>query len=168
MKGDSEMSEQPKTEQSYPMTSPFGAPIFAEAWQMPMKVLLEEQAELLDESRKMSAAWMKRRQEATEAGLQAFGALAGCRDPGTVAAICSEWFKGSMDRLMADMNDARAEGARLAEIGQRSALALFRQGVDTVAADKLVPSAPNREPERAKRPSRSESGRETGERSAAE
>jgi Phasin protein len=168
MKGDSEMSEQSKTEQSFLTTSLLSAPILAEAWQMPMKVLLEEQAALLDEGRKTSAAWMKRRQEATEAGLQAFGALAGCRDPGAAAAICSEWLKGSMDRLMADMNDARDEAARLAEIGQRSAMALFRQGVDSVAADKLGPSAPNREPERAKRPSRSESGRETGERSAAE
>jgi hypothetical protein len=141
MKGDSEMSEQSKTEGGFRMSLPFSTPNFAEAWQAPMKALLAEQAELLDEGRKMTAAWMKRRQEAMETGMQAFGAIASCKDPGTMAAICSEWFKGSMERLTADMNDARNEGARLAEIGQRSMMALFARGADGAAKDTPFASA---------------------------
>lgn len=150
------------------MALPFCTPNFAEAWQAPMKVLLAEQAELLDESRKMAAAWMKRRQEAMETGMQAFGAIAACRDPGTMAAICSEWFKGSMERLTTDMNDARDEGVRLAEIGQRSVMVLFRQGADGAVTDKPNASARSPEPERVKRSLRHESASETRERSAAE
>lgn len=162
------MTDQSKTEDSFWMALPFSTPNFAEAWQMPVKVFLEGQTKLLDESRKVTATWMKRRQEAMETGMQAFGAIAGCRDSGAMAAICGEWFKGSMDRLMADMNDARDEGARLAEIGQRSVMALFRRGADAAATDKPKPPAPSREPERAKRSSGSESASETRERSAAE
>jgi hypothetical protein len=162
------MSDQSKTEGSFRITLPFSAPNFAEAWQMPMKVLLEEQAELLDEGRKMTAAWMRRRQEAMETGMQAFGAIAGCRDPSAMAAICSEWFKGSMDRLMADMNDVRDEGVRLAEIGQRSAMALFRQGAEAAATAQLKPAAPRRESGRAKGNPGSEPTVEAHQRSAAE
>jgi hypothetical protein len=116
----------------------------------------------------MTAEWMKRRQEAMETGMQAFGAIASCKDPGTMAAICSEWFKGSMERLTADMNDARNEGARLAEIGQRSMMALFARGTDGAAKDTPFASAPSPEPERVKRSSRCEVASESRERSAAE
>jgi hypothetical protein len=161
------MSDQSKSENSFWMTLPVIPPNFADLWQMPMTVFLEEQTELLDESRKMAAAWMKRRQEAMETGMQTFAAILGCRDPGAMAAICSEWVAGSMSRLMADINDARDQGIRLAEIGQKSAAALSRQRANMAAASKPA-STPGRERVRVKGASQGEAAAEAREHSAAE
>lgn len=140
------MSDQPKVENSW-MATPFNQQKFSEAWQMPMKVFLEERTQMLEESRKITAAWVKRRQEALETGMQAFGAMATCRDPGALASIYSGWFKGSMDRLTADMNDIRDGCARLAEIRQKSMSTLLRQN-EEIRVGKSEPSASGREPER--------------------
>lgn len=127
------MSEQPNSHNGAQPQSPFGMPNFGAAWQTPLKTFVPEQAEWFEESRKMMGAWMKRRQDAMESGLKTLGAIAECRDPGQVAALYNDWYKGSLERLMADMNDARDEGAKLAEISQRSMIALFRRGLDGAA-----------------------------------
>jgi len=162
------MSDQSKTEDSFRTAFPLGAANFAQAWQVPMKAILDDEAELFDESRKLTAAWMKRRQEAMETGMQALRAMMGCRDPATMTAICSEWLKGSMERLMTDIDDARNGSARLAEIGQRSMMAVLRHRADAGAAEGSKPTAPSRGSERAKGASRSEFAADTRERPAAE
>lgn len=140
------MSDQTKVEGSW-MAIPIDIQKYSEAWQMPMKVFQEERTQMLEEGRKLTAAWVKRRQEAWETGLRAFGAMATCRDPGALASIYSGWFKGSMDRLTADMNDIRDGCTRLAEIRHKSMSTLLRQN-EEITAGKSEPSASGREPER--------------------
>lgn len=140
------MSDQSKAENNFRIALPFIPPNFVKAWQGPMKALLEEQAELLDESRKMTATWLKRREEAMAAGMQACSAIAACRDPGMMTAILSEWLTDSVNRVMADMNEARDEGVRLAEIGQKLLAALFAQSAHVAATEQRAKDTSRREP----------------------
>lgn len=136
------MSDQSKVERSLAPALPFMSPNVVETLQAQTRVLLDEQADLLDETQKVTATWLKRRQEAMEAGTRTFEATCGCKDPGTMAAIYSEWLTDNMNRVLADVNDAREEGLRLAEIGQRSVGALFRQGAQIVSSTSKAVSAP--------------------------
>src|SRR5271166_5256589 len=52
-----------------------------------------------------------------------------------------EWLTNSMNRIFADMNDAREEALRLAEIGRKSVAALFRPTADAVASTKNTVSS---------------------------
>lgn len=127
------MSDQTKEQKSFGMTFPFVLPNVTETLQDQMRALLAEQAELFEEAQKAMSAWTRRRQEAIEAGAQTFQAMCGCKDPGTMAALYAEWVKASMNRVLADMNDTRADALRLAEIGQKSVTAAFRQTADATA-----------------------------------
>jgi hypothetical protein len=52
-----------------------------------------------------------------------------------------EWLANSMNRTFADLNDARDEALRLAEIGQKSVAALFRPIADAAALTKNTVSS---------------------------
>jgi hypothetical protein len=54
MKGVSAMSNPAEDQRLFRMILLFSAPNFVEAWQIPVRVLLEEQAELIDGSRRMT------------------------------------------------------------------------------------------------------------------
>ena len=61
------MSDQSNVEKGFGTAWPFVLPNVAETFQFQMRAWLQEQAELLDETQKIMAAWTKRRQEAMEA-----------------------------------------------------------------------------------------------------
>lgn len=95
-----------------------------EAVQVQMEAMLHDQAELLDETQKMMAAWTKRRQEAMEAGFRTLEKVSKSRDAGDMVAAYGEWLSSSMGRIMADMLAAQAGALRLAELSQTAMKAL--------------------------------------------
>ena len=134
------MSDQSNVEKGFGTAWPFVLPNVAETFQFQMRALLQEQAELLDQTQKIMAAWTKRRQEAMEASFRTFQAIAGCKDAGAMTTAYREWLANSMDRIFADLNDARGEALRLAEIGQKSVAALFRPIADAATTKNTVSS----------------------------
>ena len=140
------MSEQSKVETGFGMALPFAAP------------------ELFDETQKAMATWMKHRQQAMEGGFRSFQAMCACKDPASFAAVYGEWLTNSMNLLTEEMNDARNEALRWAEIGQKSMAAPFRSAAMSVFQAPPA-AAPGKEPGRTKVASRSETPHE---RSAAE
>lgn len=104
------------------------APEWPEAVQVQMEAMLHDQAELLDETQKMMAAWTKRRQEAMEAGFRTLDKVSKSRDAGDMVAAYGEWLSSSMGRIMADMMAAQAGALRLAELGQTAMKALAPTG----------------------------------------
>ncbi len=119
------MSDQSTGEKGFETTWPFVLPNVAETFQFQMRAMLQEQAELLDETQKVMAAWTKRRLEAMEASFRTFQAICGCKDAGAMTSAYREWLTNSMNRIFADVNDTRDEALRLAEVGQKSVVALF-------------------------------------------
>jgi hypothetical protein len=109
-------------------------------FQFQMRALLQEQAELLDETQKIMAAWTKRRQEAMEASFRTFQAISACKDAGAMTTAYGEWLTNSMNRIFADMNGARDEAVRLAELGQKSVAAHFRPTADAKSTKNTVSS----------------------------
>jgi hypothetical protein len=146
------MSDQSNVEKGFGTAWPFVLPNVAETFQFQMRALLQEQAELLDQTQKIMAAWTKRRQEAIEANSRTFQAICGCKDAGAMTTAYREWLANSMNRTFADLNDARDEALRLAEIGQKSVAALFRPIADAAASTKNTVSstAPGTEARRTK------------------
>lgn len=94
-------------------------PSLSEALRVQMDAVLHDQAELLDETQKMMAAWTKRRHEAMEAGLQALRTFSNAEDIGEIAAAYDEWLTSSMSRIMADMAVARDGTLRLAGLAAK-------------------------------------------------
>jgi len=135
------VSDQSKVEKSFGTAWPFVLPNVAETFQFQMRAWLQDQAELLDETQKIMAAWTKRRQDAVEASSRTFQAICGCKDAGAVITAYAEWLTSSMNRIFADMNDARDEALRLAEIGRKSVAAVFRSTVDALASTKNTVSS---------------------------
>jgi hypothetical protein len=139
------------------------------AVQVHMDAWFHEQAGLFDEMQKMMGAWMKRRQEAMEAAFRTFQRASNCKDAGALAACYGEWLTGNVNRIIADLDDARDEALRMGEIGQKSAAALWQQGArEKAPAAAAAPVAAERGTRRAKDLPPSESVQEPGERSAAE
>ena len=81
---------------------------------------LPQQAAMVDGMNALMTAWMKRRQEALETGLQALQAMATCRDPAAAAQVCGDWLAGSLARIADDARDVREHGNRMAELGQQA------------------------------------------------
>jgi hypothetical protein len=140
------MTEQSKVETGFGMVLPVASP------------------ELFNETQNAMAAWMKRRQEAMEVGVRSFQAMCACKDPASFAAAYGEWFTTSLNLITAEMNDAREEALRLAEIGQKSMTASFRNAPMPATA-AASPTASGKETGRTKTGARNEPSRE---RSAAE
>jgi hypothetical protein len=63
-----------------------------------------------------SRNWFSRRHEATQSALGASHSAASCDSPAEAMGCWREWFEGSMQRVMADLEDARTEFARIAEL----------------------------------------------------
>ncbi|MDK4718819.1 hypothetical protein PH552_05605 [Rhizobium sp. CNPSo 3968] len=124
------MTDLLKTENGAVTLPPSTIGSFVEAWQTPMKILLEEQAELLEEGWTVSTTWMKRRQATIDAAIKTTDIIFHSRNPVVIIAACSDWLTGNMDRLMVDMNDACDQSLRLAQIGRKSAMAFFSQKGD--------------------------------------
>ena len=97
-------------------------PDWSQALSVHMDAVLHDQAELLDETQKMMAAWTKRRHEAMEAGFRALQKLSAPQDAGEMAAAYGEWLSSSMDRIMADMAAARDGTLRLVGLGSARAM----------------------------------------------
>jgi len=135
------VSDHSKVEKGFGTAWPFVLPNVAETFQFQMRAWLEDQAELLDGTQKIMAAWTKRRLEAVEASSRTFQAIYGCKDAGAMSAAYAEWLTNSMNRIFADVNDARDEALRLAEIGRKSVAAVFRPTVDALASTKNTMSS---------------------------
>jgi hypothetical protein len=99
-----------------------------------MEAALHDQAELLDETQRMMAAWTKRRQEAMESGFKTLQKLSASRDVAEMAAAYNEWLTSSMGRIMADMAAAQDGAIRLAHLGQTAISALTPKDVAAPAA----------------------------------
>ncbi|MBM3520687.1 MAG: hypothetical protein FJX63_07960 [Alphaproteobacteria bacterium] len=95
-----------------------------EAIRVQMEAALHDQAELLEETQKMMAAWTRRRQEAMESGFRTLQKLSASRDVAEMAAAYSEWLSSSMGRIMADMEAAQEGAMRLASLGQQTMSAM--------------------------------------------
>ena len=117
-----------------------------EALQVQVRALLQEQADLLDATQKTMLASTKRRQEALEASLRQFQAMGACKDPAGMIAAYNEWVKNSMSRVFTEMHCARADAARLAEIGQKSISALMAGRAETSALIAKVTHPEKEEP----------------------
>lgn len=117
-----------------------------ETWQRPMKVLLEEQAELLEEGSAITARWMTRRQTAMEAAVKAVDTAFNSRNPVVITAAYSDWVTGIIDRLTDDLNDARGQSVRLAQICEKSVLAFFPRQTDNLISCGSAASKTSMEP----------------------
>ncbi len=117
------------------------APRWPEALQVQMEAVLHDQAELLDETQKMMAAWTKRRQEAMEAGFRTLERVSKSKDAGDMAAAYGEWLTSSMGRIMADMLAAQAGALRLAELGHTAIKALAPESPIAPASRDKPPKA---------------------------
>jgi hypothetical protein len=160
------MSDQSKVGRSLRASWPFMLPAMPDAAGLQTETWFKEQAASFNEMQKAWAIWLVRRQEAMEAASRTFHTMLGCRDIGSMAAAYGDWLMGSMNRLVAEMNDAREEALRLAEFGQRSVAALMQQGAQ--AAAPASPADAERETRRARGAARSEAAHEAGEKRAAE
>jgi hypothetical protein len=145
---------------------PFMMPTMTDAAQLHLETWFKEQAALLGEMQKAWTAWLTRRQEAMEATSRTFQMMLGCRDIDAMAAAYGDWLTGSMDRLVADISDAREEGLRLADFGQKSLAALMAQGARATAIASPTPTP--RKTRRVRGTAQPETAHEAGEQEAAE
>ncbi len=106
------------------------------------KLAMQQQQELLQDAQQRMAAWTKRRQVALETGIDALSRMAACKTPVEMAAICGDWMSGSITRIFADLNDAQAHAAKMAEHFQKTSSALFEAQQATAA--RLTPQAESR------------------------
>ena len=93
------------------------------------------QVELFEGTNALITAWMKRRQEAVETGLAALQKISASQDPALAARICADWMGGSLNRLLADMTDARDHGVRMVELGQKTMQTVLTAQAETVAGE---------------------------------
>jgi hypothetical protein len=122
-KEEADMSGQ-STLEKLAMTWPLAAP---DAVRGPVQRLIKE-------TQKAMAAWMARRQEAAEAGIQAFQALCTSKDPGAFAKAYREWMTSRMNRLAEEMSAAQEQALRCAEIRREFATAAFRSTMEPAKA----------------------------------
>jgi len=95
---------------------------------------MPQQIEIFAAMNEFMAAWMKRRQEALDTGLEALRKMAASPDPATAGRICTDWMGGSMNRILADVSDARDQAGRMAEQGQRAYRTMLSDQAATMAA----------------------------------
>jgi hypothetical protein len=99
---------------------------------------MPHQSELIEQMNGLVSCWMKRRQEALETGLQAFQKMAACQDPASAAKVCADWMGGSMNRILADVSDARDRSVKMMELGQKAYQAML--SAQAQAAAKIPPA----------------------------
>ena len=93
------------------------------------------QVELFEGTNALFTAWMKRRQEAVETGLAALQTISASPDPALAARVCADWWSGSLNRILADMTDARDHSVRLVELGQKTVQTALHAQAETVAGE---------------------------------
>jgi hypothetical protein len=91
------------------------------------------QVELFEGTNALITAWVKRRQEAVESGLAALQKMSAAQDPALAARICADWMGGSLNRILADVADARDHSVRLVELGQKTMQTALHAQAETVA-----------------------------------
>lgn len=69
----------------------------------PFEIWLRWQADMLKAAEPVTARWLERRREGTEAALEAIEKLAGCRDLSDAASIQRDWLDGTMKRWSSDI-----------------------------------------------------------------
>ncbi|MBI3198589.1 MAG: hypothetical protein HYZ40_14000 [Rhodospirillales bacterium] len=89
------------------------------------KMALQQQHDLLQDAQQHMAAWARRRQVALETGIDALTRMSACKTPVEMTTICGEWMSGSINRILADMEDAQAHTARMAQYFQKASSAYF-------------------------------------------
>jgi len=97
------------------------------------------QMTMLHEAQKQVAVWMKRRFDAMEATSRSFQAMLGCKDVGHMAAAYGEWLAGSMNLLIADMNDGRDAALRMVNFGQNAMAAVRYQRTEAKVPSTTAP-----------------------------
>jgi hypothetical protein len=83
----------------------------AETLPVHMQALLQEQAELLDETQHALATWMRRRRETMEVSIRKCQAISACKEASAMTAY-AERLTSSMNRIFAEMNGVRDEALR--------------------------------------------------------
>ena len=114
-------------------------------------IALQQQHELLEGAQQRMTAWMNRRQEALETGLDAIRRMSACKTPIEVAVIYSEWLSGSMTPVLADLEDGQAHTVRMAEHVQKASSTLF--AAPPIAVVESAPPAESRQPVATEEPS---------------
>jgi hypothetical protein len=89
--------------------------------------LQQQQHEMIKGAQERMAAWMTRRQQALETGVDALKRMAACKTPVEAAVIYSEWLSGSMTRVMADLEDFQAQTVRVADQVQKTSKSLMAE-----------------------------------------
>ena len=116
------------------MTWPLAAP---DAFRRPVQ-------DLIKETQKAIATWMALRQEAAEAGFQAFQALCTSKDAGAFANAYGEWLTRNMNLRAEEMSAAQEQVFRCAEISREFATATFRSALEPAeAAVRMAAEAGN-------------------------
>ncbi|MBN9091426.1 MAG: hypothetical protein J0J01_31290 [Reyranella sp.] len=95
---------------------------------------MPQHVQMLEHMNSLVAAWMKRRQEALTTGLEAAQKMAACQDPATAAKVYADWMGGSLNRIMADINDTREHADKMAELSRTALQAMSGQAAATMAA----------------------------------
>jgi len=95
-------------------------------------------------------AWMGRRQEALETGLDALKRMSACKTPIEVAIIYGEWLSGSMTRILADLEDGQAHAVRMVGQVQEASRTLF--AAPQAAPAETAPAAEIRQPDVTEQP----------------
>lgn len=85
----------------------------------------EQQHELLQGAQQRMTAWIGRRQEALETGIDALKRMSACKTPIEMAVIYGEWLSGSMTRVLVDLEDGQAHTVKMAEQFQKASRTLF-------------------------------------------
>ena len=93
-----------------------------------------QHAEMMASMNGLMSAWMARRQEALTTGLQALQKMAASPDPAAAGRVCADWMGGSLNRIAADLAEARAHAAKMAELSQRSWQTVSNQAAATMVA----------------------------------
>jgi hypothetical protein len=95
---------------------------------------MPQHVQMLEHMNSLVTAWMKRRQEALTTGLEAAQKMAACQDPATAAKVYADWMGGSLNRIMADINDTREHADKMAELSRTALQAVSGQAAATMAA----------------------------------
>jgi len=102
----------------------------------------QQQDELLQGAQQRMSAWMGRRQEALETGLDAFKRMSACKTPIEIAVIYGEWLSGSMTRILADLEDGQAHAIKMVEHAHKASKTMFAPP-EVAAAESSQPAVPS-------------------------
>ena len=135
------MTPEKKSDGNHGQNWPFAVGDLPVAMRMQTEAWFKEQADLLGSMQSMIAAWMKRRQDGTEAAFRTFERICGCKDGADAMAACREWLADSTGLLMADLTAAHDEAVRMTRIGHRTLSAFSQAGAPAASAEPAVASA---------------------------